>query len=143
MGAVEFERQCVEVFERAVMVALGPRPAQAGLDLLAVAFGEMVEHVAFLVLHAALNGHLVAEHLPDGFPERLRSVNDEQHPLLDIEPTVHQIGQQRARHGRVFSRAVPQAERELVALGGDPERDDHHPALQFQPVEHHHSQPQI
>jgi hypothetical protein len=28
-------------------------------------------------------------------------------------------------------------------LRGDPERDDHHPALELQAVEHHHRQPQI
>jgi hypothetical protein len=38
-----------------------------------------------------LDGHVVAEHLSDRFPERLGSVDDEQHPLLDIKPAVDQI----------------------------------------------------
>jgi hypothetical protein len=33
--------------------------------------------------------------LPDHFAQRLRSVDHEQHPLLDVEPAVDQIGQQR------------------------------------------------
>src|SRR5438552_2907651 len=53
------------------MVGLLPRPAEPRLDRLAVAFGEMIEHVALLVLDAALHGHAVAEHLPDGLPEGL------------------------------------------------------------------------
>ena len=67
----------------------------------------------------------------------------EQHPLLGIQPTLDEIGQQRGRDGRVLRRAFPEPERDLDALRGDPQRDDHHPALQLQPVEHHHRQPQI
>jgi hypothetical protein len=57
------------------VVGLRPRAAQAGLDRLAVAFGEMIEDVAFFVLHTALDGDVVAEHLPDGFAQRLGALN--------------------------------------------------------------------
>ena len=36
--------------------------------------------------------------------------------------------------------AFPQPERDLHALGGDPQRDDHHPPLQLGPVEHRQGQ---
>jgi hypothetical protein len=93
--AVELEREPVELLERAVVVGVLPRRAESRLDRLAVALGEMVERVLLLVLDAALYGHVVAEHPADGFPKRLRSVDDEQQALLDIEPTVDEIGQQR------------------------------------------------
>ena len=50
MGAVELERQGVELLERAVVIDLGPCATQANLDRLTVALGEMIEDVAFLVL---------------------------------------------------------------------------------------------
>ena len=51
----------------------------------------MVKHVALLVLRTALDGHVVAAHLPDGFPQSLGPVDHEQHPLLDIQAPVEQI----------------------------------------------------
>jgi hypothetical protein len=71
MRMVEFDRQGIELLERAVVVGLLPRPPEPHLDGLAVALGEMVEHVAFLVLHAALNWDVVAEHRADRFPQRV------------------------------------------------------------------------
>jgi len=96
-----------------------------------------------LVRNAALHRHVVAEHLPYGFPEPLRSVDHEQQPLLDVEPAVHEIGQQRGGDGRVLARPVPQPERELVALRRDPQRDDVGAAVQLDPVEHDHRQAQV
>jgi hypothetical protein len=95
------------------------------------------------VLYAALHRHLVAEHLTDRFAQRLRAVDHEQHSLLDVEPTVDQIGQQRGGDGRVLGRTVPHAERELLALGRDPKRDDVRAAVQLDPVEHDHRQAQV
>ena len=107
MGVVKLDCECVELFKRAVMIGLRPRATQASLDRLTVALGEMIEDVACFVLHAALDGHVVAEHLPDRFAQRLRSVNDEQHSVLDIEATVDEIGQQRGGDGRVLAGPVP------------------------------------
>ena len=48
-----------------------------------IALVDCSEDVALFVLHAALDGHVVAEHLPDRLAQGLRSVNHEQHPLLE------------------------------------------------------------
>jgi hypothetical protein len=103
---------------------------------------DVTVFMTFLVPQAALHRHLT-EDRAHSLPERLGAVDHEQHPLLGIEPALDEIGQQRGRDGRVLGRAFPQPERDLHALGGDPERDDHHPALELEPVEHHHRQPQI
>jgi hypothetical protein len=95
------------------------------------------------VLGTALHGDIVAEHLADGLPERLRAVDHEQQPLLGVEAPVDHIGQQRCGDCGVLARAVPQPEREFLALGGDSERDDVGVTVQLDPVEHHHRQPQI
>jgi len=86
------------------------------------------------VLHAPLDGDVVAEHLAYGFPQSLRAVDHEQQPLLDVESSVDEVGQQRPGDGRVLGRSVPQPERELLALGGDPERDDVGAAVQVDPA---------
>jgi hypothetical protein len=49
VGAVELVREALELLQRAVMVGLGPRLAQPGLDRWPVALGEMLEHVSLLV----------------------------------------------------------------------------------------------
>jgi hypothetical protein len=54
-----------------------------------------------------LNRDVVAAHLPDRLVERLRAVDDEQQPLLEVQAAVEKIGQQRARHTRVLGGAVP------------------------------------
>ena len=104
---------------------------------------DVTVFMTFLVLHAALNGHVVAEHLPNGLAEGLRPVNHEEEPLLDVEPAVDQVGEQRGHDRRVLGRPVPQAERELVTFGGDPERDDVRAAVQLDPVEHDHRQSHV
>lgn len=101
---VELERQAVELFERSIVVGVLPRPVQPCLDRVAVTLGEMLEYVALLVLNAALDGDVVAEDLPDGLPEALRPVDHEQHPLLDVEPAVDEVGEQRRGDGRVLGR---------------------------------------
>ena len=117
VGAVQLKRQCVELLEREVVVGLLQGPAQPGLDGLAVALGEMVKHVALLVLRTALDGDVVAEHPADGFPQALRSVDHEQNALLDVEAAVDQTASSAPGDGRVLTRPVPQPERELITLG--------------------------
>jgi len=63
--------------------------------------------------------------------------------LLDVEPAVDEVGQQRGDDGRVLARPVPQPQRELVTFGADPERDDVRAAVQLDPVEHDHRQAQV
>jgi hypothetical protein len=140
---VELEREGDQFLERGLVVGVLQHQAKPGLDRRPVALGEMVKHVSLLVLGTALHRHVVPEHLPYRFPERLRSVNDEQKALLDIDAPVDEIGQERGGDRGVLTRSLPQAERELLALGGDPERDDIGVPVQLDPVEHHHRQAQI
>ena len=65
------------------------------MTLSRVALGEVVEHVALLVLHAALDRDFVREHLTDRLAQRFGAVDHEQQSLLDIQATVDQVGQQR------------------------------------------------
>ena len=50
MGVVKLERERGQLLERTVVVGLLPRPAEPRLDWVAVALGEMVKHIALLVL---------------------------------------------------------------------------------------------
>ena len=123
MGVVELEREACQLLERPLVVGLLPRPAKPGLDRRPVALGEMVKHVSLLVPGSAAPARL-AEHLPHRFPERLRSVDARTAGPARHQAPLDQIGQQRGRDGRVLGRSLPQPERELLALGGDPQRDD-------------------
>src|SRR3954451_20764125 len=78
-----------------------------------------------------------------GFPERLGAVEDDQHALLDIQAALDEVRQQRRRDGRVLGRAVPQPERVLDTISVDTQRDDAAAALELDPVEHEHRQPQV
>jgi len=49
MGAVELPREQLQVGERPVVIVKLPCPAQPALHRRAVAFGQVVEHVALLV----------------------------------------------------------------------------------------------
>lgn len=62
--------------------------------------------MTFLVTDAALHRG-GAEHLVDGGPQRLATVNDEQHALLGVEATIDEVGEQVRRDGRVLGRALP------------------------------------
>jgi hypothetical protein len=99
--------------------------------------------MTFLVAHAALDRRVGAEDVADGLAQRLGAVDDDQHALLDIQAALDEVGQQRGGDGGVLGRAVPQPERVLDAVGVDPERDDAAAALELDPVEHHHRQPQV
>jgi hypothetical protein len=102
----------------------------------------MSEHVSFLVTDAALHGDL-AEHGADRLSESLCSVDHQQHPLLRIKSTLHQIGEQSGRDGRVLAGALPQAERDLHPLRCDPQGNDVRAAFQIQAIDHHHSDPHV
>jgi hypothetical protein len=140
---VELDRERVELLQREIVVGVLPGLTQPALDRVAVALGEVVEHVSLLVDHTALHRHIAAEHLADGFPQRLPAVQDEQQPLLDVQATIEEIGEQRRCDGGVLGRSFPQPERELLAGGRDPQRDDVRAAVQLDPVEHHHRRAQI
>jgi len=65
------------------------------------------------------------------------------YPDGDHEAAVDQIRKQCGRDRRVLGRALPEPERDLHALGRDPERDDVRPAFHFDPVQHQHRQPDV
>ena len=71
------------------------------------------------------------------------AVDHEQDPLLGVEAALDQVGEQRRRDGRVLGRAFPEPERDLDALGRDPEADDVGASLQLEPVDHHRRQPDV
>jgi hypothetical protein len=99
--------------------------------------------MTFLVTHTALHDRPLAEDRADRLPERLGAVDDEQDPLLGIEAALDKVRQQRGGDGGVLGRALPKPERDLHALGGDPERDDVGAAFEVDPVDHHHRQAHV
>ena len=144
MGVVELERERGELLERAVVVGLLPRPAQPRLDRVAVALGEMVKHVALLVLTYSV-GPARRCRTPAGSlscsPFDPSMTNSS--PCSTSSPRSTRSASSAAADGRVLGRAVPQPERELLALGRDPQRDDVRTAVQLDPVEHDHRQTQV
>ena len=73
------------------MIDLLRRLDETLLDWATVGLGEVIEHVAFLMADAALNGDLVPEHLADRFAQGFGAVDREQHSLLDIEPARDEV----------------------------------------------------
>jgi len=63
--------------------------------------------------------------------------------LGGVEAARDQVGQQRRGHGGVLGRALPQPERDLDALGGDPERHDVRVALELDSIEHQHGEAHV
>jgi hypothetical protein len=99
--------------------------------------------MTFLVALAAMDQRVLAEDVLDRPPQRLAAVDDEQDRLLGIQAALDQVGQQRPRERRVLGRAFPEPERDLDAVGRDPERDDVRAIGDLQPVEHHHRQAHV
>jgi hypothetical protein len=99
--------------------------------------------MTFLVAMAAVHERVLTEDIVDRAPQRPAAVDDEQDRLLAIQAAIDQVGQQQTGQGRVLGRALPQPERDLDALGGDPQRDDVAAVGDLQAVEHHHRQPDV
>jgi hypothetical protein len=113
--------EAVEAVERLVVAVEPPRGAQLALDARAVALGQVVEHVALLVANTPLDRSVDAQDVADGLPERLGAVEHHEHALLDVQAAVGEVGEQRGRDRGVLGAAVPQPERDLDPVGGDPE----------------------
>ncbi len=101
---------------------------------------DVAVFMTFLVTLTAMHQRPGAGDVTDGLAQRLGSVEHEQHPLLWVEPTLDQVGQQRGRDRRVLGRSLPQRQRDLGPVSGDPERDDMRRGGQVDPVDHHHRQ---
>src|SRR5581483_3475968 len=142
MRVLELAGERVQLGERPFVIVAGPRPAQPLLHGRPVALGEVVEHVALLVADTALHRY-GAEHLVDRLPQRLGAVDHAQHALAEVKAAGDEVREQRLGDGRVLGRAVPQPERQLDAVGRDPERDHAAAALQLDPVQHQHRQPDV
>jgi len=142
MAALQLDSQSVQPIDRLVVVFERPCLTQPTFDCCPVALGQMFEHIPFLVPDTALHG-CFAEHVPDRLVERFRPVDHEQHPLLGIEPTLDEIGQQGGRDGRVLCRALPEPEWHLHPVGRDPEADDVRSPPQLDPVQHQHRQANV
>jgi hypothetical protein len=92
--------------------------------------------------HTPLDWHR-PERLDDRGPQRLGAVQDDEHALLDVQAAGDQVGEQVGGDRLVLRRAVPEPQRHLHAVRRDPERDDATAALQIDPVEHQHPQPNV
>ncbi len=88
-------------------------------------------HTVALVFTARIGGRIVSVSLPEMQqavaprymgPHDLRAVEDDQQTLVRTEAAALQIRQEILADSRVLRRAVPQAERVLLAVGGDAER---------------------
>ena len=90
-------------------VAERPRRAHPGADLVAVAFGQQIADIAFLVALAAMHQRVLAEDVADRLAQRLAAVDDEQDRLPGIQAAVDEIGQQRAGERGVLGRCLPRA----------------------------------
>lgn len=99
---------------------------------------DVTVFMTFLVPMAAMHQRVLAEHVADRPTQRLAAVYHKQDRLLGIQATVDQVGQQRPGERGVLGRPLPQPERDLDALGRDPERDDVAAVGDLDPVEHHH-----
>ena len=84
-----------------------------------------------------------AEDGVDRLAEGFGAVDHEQDPLGRVETALDEIAQERGRDGGVLGASFPEPERDLDAVGGDPERDDVGAALEVDPVEHHHREPDV
>jgi len=84
-----------------------------------------------------------AEDLAARGPQRLAAVEDHKHAQLDVQATVHEVGEEVTGDGLVLRQAVPEPERDLDALGGDAERYDAAAALELDPVEHQGGQADV
>ena len=60
-----------------LMIVVLPRRPEPAADLIAVAIGEVIEDVALLVRHAALDRDFVAEYLADRLAQRFGAVDHE------------------------------------------------------------------
>jgi hypothetical protein len=111
MGAVELAGQRSQTLERDGVLVEIPGRAEPLLDGGPVAFGQVVEHVTFLVADTALHRRVYAEHVAERLAQCLRAVEDAEHALLDFEPAVDDVGEQRGGDGGVLARALPEPKR--------------------------------
>ncbi len=84
----------------------------------------------------ALDRRAVAEHVAHGLSQGLGAVEHAEHPLGRVRAALELVGQEDRRHGGVLGRSLPQPERDLHPVRGDPERHDVGASLEIDAVEH-------
>ena len=89
-----------------------------------IAVTEVLEDIPGLMDLAALHQRRLAEDGADRFPQRLRAVEDHEQTPVSPEAAALQIREQVLTDARVLRRAIPEAERVLLAVGRDPKRHD-------------------
>ena len=143
VGAVELAgERCSRSSARSWSVSAHAARSRA-LDGGPVAFGQVVEHVAFLVTDTSLDRR-PPEHRrgsPCAAPWRRRSRTGS--PCSGSRPRSTRSVSSAVATVAFSVDAFPEPERDLDALGRDPERDDVGAALQLDPVEHHHRQAHV
>ncbi len=86
----ELAGERLQPLDRRLVIGQLPGRAQPPLDGGPVALGEVIEHVAFLVAHAALDGD-VAEDGVDGGPQRLAAVHDDEHAQIAVQAALDEV----------------------------------------------------
>ena len=99
---------------------------------------DVTVFMTFLVAVTAVEERVLAKYVLDRLAQRFAAVDHEQDRLLRVQAAVDEVGEQHRDQRRVLGRAFPQPERDLHALGRDPERDDVRAVGDLEPVEHHH-----
>ena len=107
MRAFQLCGEHAEPVQRGAVVVERPRLAQPSAHERAVALGEVMQDVALLVAHAALDRRVGSEHVADRLAQRLGAVDHHQHTLLDIQTALDEVREQRRRDGGVLGRPVP------------------------------------
>lgn len=138
----ELARECLQTADRGTVVGELAGRAQLALDGGPIALGEVIEHVALLVANAALDGHVAEDGVNRG-AQGLAAIQDDQHALIAVQAPLDEVRQQFDADALVLRRAIPQPERNLHAIGADPERDDAATALELQTVKHQRRQANI
>ena len=90
MVALEPSGELLELLLALLRVQLHRRPERR-LHLRMLILRQMTQHVAELVVAAALDGVTLAEHLLDRLPERFRAIDHEQPPPARVQAALDQI----------------------------------------------------
>jgi hypothetical protein len=106
-------------------------------------WGQVIDHVAPLVLLAPLDQRPRSEDLDNALAQRLATVDHPQARALGIQAALDELAEQRAHHTRALGGALAQPQHVLVALRIDAQRHQDHPLLEVDAVDHHHWQIQL
>jgi len=105
------------------------RPFVGGLECAAkgraLALGEVREDILPLMPLTALDDPVVSEDRLDRLAEALRAVDDTEQALRSPQPALDQLPEESGTDRLVFCGRLDEAEHDLLARQGDPQRDHH------------------